>query len=291
MGEDVARACGFDPTVVGSIRPGQTTRRGHAAGRAGDAASWRSTCCSLPAATARRATSTRPWARTWSCSGIPAGVKIHSAVYATTPARQASWRCSICRARPTGVREAEVMDIDEEAFRQGSLSARLYGYLRVPVRAGPGAEPEGAQQRRGSRPWQPSPSTSWRAWSRACLYILGPGTTIRAIAAELGVSKTLLGVDVVLDRELVAGRRQRGTAPGAAGRATGQDRRHADRRAGVPLWPGEPADQPAGDRRGGAGEHHRREHPGQAARPGPAAAPGGHRRSGGGRDARVATCW
>jgi predicted polyphosphate/ATP-dependent NAD kinase len=30
-----------------------------------------------------------------------------------------------------------------------------------------------------------------------CLYIIGPGTTTRAITAELGLAKTLLGVDVV----------------------------------------------------------------------------------------------
>jgi predicted polyphosphate/ATP-dependent NAD kinase len=36
------------------------------------------------------------------------------------------------------------------------------------------------------------------------LYIIGPGTTTRAITDELGLGKTLIGVDVVLNRELVA---------------------------------------------------------------------------------------
>jgi predicted polyphosphate/ATP-dependent NAD kinase len=36
------------------------------------------------------------------------------------------------------------------------------------------------------------------------LYILGPGSTTVPIAAKLGLSKTLLGVDVVLDGELAA---------------------------------------------------------------------------------------
>jgi predicted polyphosphate/ATP-dependent NAD kinase len=35
------------------------------------------------------------------------------------------------------------------------------------------------------------------------LYVIGPGTTTRAIADELGLPKTLLGVDVVLDGKLV----------------------------------------------------------------------------------------
>ena len=37
-----------------------------------------------------------------------------------------------------------------------------------------------------------------------CLYILGPGTTTRAISDRLGVEKTLLGVDVVTKEGVVA---------------------------------------------------------------------------------------
>ena len=36
-------------------------------------------------------------------------------------------------------------------------------------------------------------------------YIIGPGTTTRAIKNELGIEGSLLGVDVVKNRELVAG--------------------------------------------------------------------------------------
>jgi predicted polyphosphate/ATP-dependent NAD kinase len=42
------------------------------------------------------------------------------------------------------------------------------------------------------------------SWQDDYLYILGPGTTIRAVAEKLGVAKTLLGVDIVYGRELVA---------------------------------------------------------------------------------------
>ena len=82
------------------------------------------------------------------------------------------------------------------------------------------------------------------------LYILGPGTTTRAIADELGLDKTLLGrgrgrsertgrlvaadVNEAQLLELMRTARQ------------GQDHRHAHRRAGLSLWPGQPADQPAG---------------------------------------------
>jgi predicted polyphosphate/ATP-dependent NAD kinase len=103
----------------------------------------------------------------------------------------------------TSLREAEVMDIDEEAFRQGRVSAKLYGYLNIPFRtslvqnlkmASSGGEASVA-------------SIGYDVAERmddGCLYIIGPGTTTRAIASELGVDKTLLGVDLVLDRKLLA---------------------------------------------------------------------------------------
>jgi predicted polyphosphate/ATP-dependent NAD kinase len=102
-----------------------------------------------------------------------------------------------------GLREAEVMDIDEEAFREGVLSARLYGYLKVPYRtslvqsqkvpsAGEGASLAAIAEDVVDR------------MEDGVLYVIGPGTTTRAIAEEMGLEKTLLGVDVVLDRSLVA---------------------------------------------------------------------------------------
>ncbi|MDP7642121.1 MAG: NAD(+)/NADH kinase, partial [Alphaproteobacteria bacterium] len=63
--------------------------------------------------------------------GIPAGVKMHSAVYATNPRAAARM---VLRYMQGGIalRQLEVMDIDEAAFRDGAVSAKLYGYLDVP---------------------------------------------------------------------------------------------------------------------------------------------------------------
>jgi predicted polyphosphate/ATP-dependent NAD kinase len=203
MGEDAARVCGFEPTVIGSITPGETTpedtrsaaremRRLNVdlllfAGGDGTARDiYNAVGDGIPAL------------------GIPAGVKIHSAVFATNPTNAGDLAVLVLQGRVSGLREAEVMDIDEEAYRRGVVSAKLYGYLKVPF------------QRRlvqGLKtPSSPGEAASMRAIAHDvvgkmeddCLYIIGPGTTTRAITFRLGLSKTLIGVDVVHGGELVA---------------------------------------------------------------------------------------
>jgi predicted polyphosphate/ATP-dependent NAD kinase len=203
MGEDAARACGFEPTVIGSITPGETTpedtRRAARemlrlnvdlllfAGGDGTARDiYNAVGDGIPVL------------------GIPAGVKIHSAVFATNPINAGDLAVLVLQGRVSNLREAEVMDIDEDAFRQGIVSAKLYGYLKVPF------------QRRlvqGLKtPSSPGEVASMRAiaydvvgkMEDACLYIIGPGTTTRAITSRLGLNKTLIGVDAVLGGELVA---------------------------------------------------------------------------------------
>jgi predicted polyphosphate/ATP-dependent NAD kinase len=102
------------------------------------------------------------------------------------------------------LREAEVLDLDEDAYRAGRIRTRLYGTLHVPYR------PLWRQNQKA-----PSPATEVRQaeaiaadiveqMQAGVAYILGPGTTTRAIARTLTVEKTLVGVDVVRDGQLVA---------------------------------------------------------------------------------------
>ena len=63
--------------------------------------------------------------------GVPTGVKMHSAVFAVTP--QAAARVVMrFLYEELPLREAEVMDVDEKAFRKGRVSAELYGYVLAP---------------------------------------------------------------------------------------------------------------------------------------------------------------
>lgn len=139
--------------------------------------------------------------------GIPAGVKIHSAVFATSP-RSAGEVARIClfeERRSLRAQLAEVMDIDEERYRQGMLSAKLYGYLKVPyergrvqgLKAGSALSDEAAQSAIGSdiaEKMAQNPSTLW---------LVGAGTTPAAVLRSLGLEGTLLGVDAVTEGEII----------------------------------------------------------------------------------------
>ena len=202
MGEDAVRAAGFEPVVIGDIEPGATTaadtqeaaRRMHERGvdlllfAGGDGTArdvYEAVGLEQPAL------------------GIPAGVKIHSAVYATHPRSAGELAALYLQGQVASLREAEVMDIDEEAFRGGALQARLYGYLMVPYRSS--LVQSQKVPSRGEAAAQAAIAEDVAGkMEPGVLYIVGPGTTTRAIAQELGLDKTLLGVDVVLDGELAA---------------------------------------------------------------------------------------
>jgi predicted polyphosphate/ATP-dependent NAD kinase len=136
--------------------------------------------------------------------GIPAGVKMHSAVFGSSPEGAGSLAALFLDGSPAArLRDAEVMDLDEVAFREDRLSARLYGYARSPYerhlaqnakagsRAGDDAALEAACRRVAAR------------MSEGVLYVVGPGTTMRRVMNSLGLPSTLLGVDAVLDGALV----------------------------------------------------------------------------------------
>jgi predicted polyphosphate/ATP-dependent NAD kinase len=136
--------------------------------------------------------------------GVPAGVKIHSAVYATTPAAAGDVAALFLHDRPGSVRlrEGEVMDIDEEAFRENRISAHLYGYMTVPYARGLTQSAKAGGVAGEERALNDVATEVINEMRPGALYILGPGTTTRAVMQRLGLPKTLLGVDAVRDGEL-----------------------------------------------------------------------------------------
>ena len=136
--------------------------------------------------------------------GVPAGVKMYSSCFAVSPSaagRVASaWRSGLNVA----LEDREVLDVSEEQIRLGRVEATLYGLVAVPVVAGR------TQARKAAT--SDSEADAVRSVAVGVVsrlqpghnYLLGPGSTMMAVARELGVAKTPLGVDVVRDGRLVA---------------------------------------------------------------------------------------
>lgn len=134
---------------------------------------------------------------------IPSGVKIYSSVFAYSPKAAAGLLDAFVAG--TGASEEEVLDIDEDAFRDGRVDSRHYGFLLIPE------APQLVQAGKQSSGMSGSTAEAKHEIAEAVvedfesgtLYLLGSGTTVRSIADELGVEKTLLGVDGVIDGKLV----------------------------------------------------------------------------------------
>lgn len=136
--------------------------------------------------------------------GIPAGVKIHSPVYGKTPKDAGILAGLWLSGKVTKTREAEVLDIDEEQYRQNVMSTRLFGYLRVP------AEKTYVQNRKAPTPLSDTAASEsiaqeiLRIMEPDVFYLIGAGTTTRAIMELLELPYTLIGVDLICNRKLIA---------------------------------------------------------------------------------------
>lgn len=202
MGERIAKACGFRTLVFGSIAPGATTAEDTIAA----AIEMRRWSVDLILFAGGDGTA-RDMARAVSDSvpvlGIPAGVKILSAAFATNPSAAGDLARSFLAGEVHRLREAEVLDLDESAYRAGHISPVLFGTLKIP---------DSSRRVQGRKSLSP-PDEHGRLEAIAqdvidrmrqdTAYIVGPGTTTRPILLRLGLEKTLVGVDVVFRRRLL----------------------------------------------------------------------------------------
>ncbi|MCS4307486.1 putative polyphosphate/ATP-dependent NAD kinase [Rheinheimera pacifica] len=136
--------------------------------------------------------------------GIPAGVKIHSGVYAISPQAAGKLVAKLIAGELVSLNEAPVMDIDEQAFRSGVVKARRFGEMRIP------AQLRYVQSvKMGGRESEELVLADLAAYVATQMednvrYVMGSGSTVAAVMAELGLDNTLLGVDVVENGALIA---------------------------------------------------------------------------------------
>jgi predicted polyphosphate/ATP-dependent NAD kinase len=130
--------------------------------------------------------------------GIPAGVKMHSGVFATTPEAAADVLAALIDGGLVQATMADVRDLDEAALREGRVAPAFYGEMAVPALGGflqhtkeSGRENEALAQE------EIAADVCERIREAPGLYLLGPGSTVAVIKRALGLQATLLGVDVL----------------------------------------------------------------------------------------------
>ncbi|MEP4484704.1 MAG: ATP-NAD kinase family protein [Halioglobus sp.] len=136
--------------------------------------------------------------------GIPAGVKMHSGVFAVSPEAAGELLERLAKGGLVGLQLREVRDIDEDAFRHDVVRARFYGEMLVPT------EGHYLQQTKiGGRESHDLVAADIAEWlsetlNQGVTYFMGPGSTTAAIMENLNLANTLLGVDVIRDGTLLA---------------------------------------------------------------------------------------
>lgn len=138
--------------------------------------------------------------------GIPSGVKMYSGVFGITPELTADLVAGFVQGRLEPV-EVDVIDLDEEHYRKDQWAVRTYCKALTPyepsllplakalIDEAGDADVKDAIADHLCERMRSSPDTT---------FVLGPGTTVQAIASRLGLEKTLLGIDAVRQGKLIA---------------------------------------------------------------------------------------
>ncbi len=192
MGASLVRKAGFDPVVLGSPSDDQT---GAADTRAAVRAFLREGVDVVlfvgGDGTAADVAAAHEGATP--VLGVPAGVKMYSSVFAVTPEDAA------VAVTSTAVADREVLDIDEDDYREGEVHPELYAVVPVPV-----AEGLQASKQTGGGSVEGAARGFAESTDSGVTCVLGPGSTLGAVKRALGFEGTALGVDVWRDGEVLA---------------------------------------------------------------------------------------
>lgn len=203
MGEASVKAAGFNPVVIGNAKHNPSTAEDSVAAveqllahkidlllfAGGDG-------------TARILVDKLPKNQT--VLGVPAGVKIHSGVYATSPEAAGDLLKQLLSGKLVNVAHRDVKDIDEDAFRNGQVKAKYYGELWVPEIQDLLQQVKNAGTEKDELAQLDVVQTLIEELESDTLYLVGTGSTTHLFLQELGLDGSLLGVDILLNKQLIA---------------------------------------------------------------------------------------
>jgi len=138
--------------------------------------------------------------------GIPSGVKMHSGVFGINTSATAKMLREFINKRLT-IGDAEIMDLDEDLYRKDKWKVRLFGLAKGIV------EPTYIQVGKASYESVSDDAVKDELADhikdelekyRDSLFLFGPGGTVDYIAKKLIIEHTLLGIDAIYQKQLVA---------------------------------------------------------------------------------------
>lgn len=136
--------------------------------------------------------------------GIPAGVKMHSGVFAASPEAAGRGGAAFVTDGPRiRLRQAEIADADEQALRAGRVASVLYGSAPVPDLPRVMLPAKAASRTHPEAALEALCQAVAAAMEPDCLYLIGPGTTTSLVLTALRQTGTLLGIDAVRNGRVV----------------------------------------------------------------------------------------
>ncbi len=133
------------------------------------------------------------------CLGVPAGVKITSAVFAHD-VEEAAWLVQNLRAGFDTI-QRDVTDLDEAAYRTGHVDIELKGSLRVPLSP---AIQGGKVATSTDTPLEPLIEQVLQDWDPDAIHFVGAGSVCKAVKEQFWGNATLLGVDLIVGNRITA---------------------------------------------------------------------------------------
>lgn len=135
--------------------------------------------------------------------GIPTGVKMHSGVFTTNPESAGVLLRHFVEDKTEEIL-TEILDIDEEAYREGKYVVKLYGYAKTVNYSNlltPNKEEVMSDKEELDEIVQYVIDTYLTSSNK--VFVVGPGSTTKTILKKLGIESNFLCTDVIKNRQLV----------------------------------------------------------------------------------------
>ncbi|RYZ79054.1 MAG: ATP-NAD kinase, partial [Moraxellaceae bacterium] len=136
--------------------------------------------------------------------GVPAGVKIHSGVFAINPAAAGELVSALVRGELLNAESAQIRDLDEPALKQGRVTSQYLGSMMIPF---DGRFVQSIKQ--GGLVAEELIVADIAAYLNELVpdqatIVFGPGKTMGDIQQQMGLAFTLLGFDVFSKNQCLA---------------------------------------------------------------------------------------